>query len=152
MIVPTRRAIVAYLVGTFLFGAIAGGALGYRWGRQPVFRSFDRDAMRAKFCNRLVDDLGLSTSQSEQLDVILRKNMDEFESAHREHYSQIGVLMKQHRERIASILNPDQKEKFYALEKEREERMEREKGLSKRRGGGGPPSEDPSPGSSKPAK
>lgn len=123
MIAPTRRTIILYLAGTFVLGAVAGGALGYQWGRQPVFRSFDRDEMRARFCDRLVNDLGLSPAQRDQLDPILRQNMEEFEAVHRDHYSQIGTIMKRHRERIASILSPEQKSKYEALEKEREQRM-----------------------------
>lgn len=132
MIPPTRRIIIAYLAGTFLLGAIAGGALGYSYGRRPVFRSFDRDVMRTKFCDRLVTDLGLSDPQREQLDSIVRQNMEEFEAVHRDHFRQIDELMKRQRERIAAILDPAQRGKFEAIEKEREERMPK-------RNGGKPP-------------
>jgi hypothetical protein len=130
MIAPTRRTIILYLAGTFVLGAVAGGALGYQWGRQPVFKSFDRDEMRSRFCNRLVSDLGLSPAQRDQLDPILRQNMEEFEAVHRDHYSQIGVTIKRHRERIASIMSPEQKAKYEAMEKERD--REREQRMPKR--------------------
>ncbi len=128
MIAPTRRIVIAYLAGTFLLGAIAGGALGYGYGRRPVFRSFDRDEMRTKFCDRLVTDLDLSASQREQLDPLVRENMEEFEAAHRDHFRQIEDLMKQQRERIAVILDPAQRQKFEKIEKEREERMPKRNG------------------------
>jgi len=141
MISPTRRIILAYLAGTFVLGAVAGGAFGYSWGRRPVFHSFDRDEMRVRFCDRLVSNLGLTATQREKLQPILQQNMNEFETAHRDHYSQIGTLMKRHRERIASILDPDQRTKFEAMEREREQRM------PKRRSSGGtnPPSSGAAP-------
>ena len=142
MIAPTRRTIILYLAGTFVLGAVAGGALGYQWGRQPVFRSFDRDEMRARFCDRLVNDLGLSSAQRDQLDPILRQNMEEFEVVHREHYSQIGTIMKRHRERISSILSPEQKAKYEALEKEREQRMPKRWNSSKGKSDGPRPTND----------
>jgi hypothetical protein len=128
MIPVTRKTILLYLAGTFVLGAVAGGALGYGWGRRPVFKPFDRDEMRAKFCNRLVNDLELTEPQQGQLDPIIRQNMDEFEAVQREQYGRIGELMKRHRERVASILTPEQRARYEALEREREQRFEKERG------------------------
>lgn len=138
MIPVTRKTILLYLAGTFVLGAVAGGALGYGWGRRPVFKPFDRDEMRAKFCNRLVNDLGLTEPQQGQLDPIIRQNMDEFEAVQREQYGRIGELMKRHRERIASILTPEQRVQFETLEREREQRFEKERGEKHQRRGDGP--------------
>ncbi len=144
MIASTRRTILLYLSGTFLLGALAGGAIGYGYGRRPVFKPFDREEMRTKFCNRMTSDLGLTSQQQEQLDPIVRQNMDEFEAAQREHYGRIGELMKRHRERVASILTPDQQVKFETIEKERERRM------PKRGEHGGSGHDGPAPAPNKP--
>lgn len=148
MIPVTRKTILLYLAGTFVLGAVAGGALGYGWGRRPVFKPFDRDEMRTRFCNRLVNDLALTEPQQSQLDPIIRQNMDEFEAVQREQYGRIGELMKRHRERIASILTPEQRTRFETLEKEREQRFEKERGAKHPRRGEGPRSGgDAKPGS-----
>jgi hypothetical protein len=135
MIPVTRKTILLYLAGTFVLGAVAGGAVGYGWGRRPVFKPFDRDEMRTRFCNRLVNDLGLTEPQQSQLDPIIRQNMDEFEAVQREQYGRIGELMKRHRERIASILTPEQRARFEMLEREREQRFEKERGGKHQRRG-----------------
>ncbi|HAB16586.1 MAG TPA: hypothetical protein PLX89_01520 [Verrucomicrobiota bacterium] len=143
----TRRRLLIYLAGTFVLGAIAGGAFGYGRGHQPPPKSFDREAMRVRFRDRLTSDLGLTKDQQVQLEPILQQNMDEFDAIHREHFAQIGEVMKRGRERIAAILTPEQRAKFEALEREREQRRKDDRGGPRRsdKPAGGPP-----PGPNKP--
>lgn len=130
---PTRKTVLMYLAATFLVGAVAGGAVGYGIRNRPVFRPMDRDEMRVKMCAKFTTELELNPEQQKLLDPLVRKGMDEFEAAQREHKAHLRELMKQGRERTSAILTPEQRVKFEAMERERESRMQ-----SRPKGSGGP--------------
>ncbi len=115
----TKLAAVAYVAATFLIGALAGGAVGYGYGRKPIVRPFDREAMRAHICDSLTTKLGLTPAQQQQLDPIVRQNMEEFDADRRQQMAKMGDRMKEGSLRIRAILTPEQQVKFDALEKER---------------------------------
>ena len=146
MKLPATKAVVAlYVAAIFLLGAAAGGTVGYRYSHRQPRRPFDPNAMRSEMKDRFTKDLNLTAEQQQQLETILKKNMDEFGSAHREHMDHIRELVKGGRDRVAAILTPEQKVKFEAIEKERKER---DKGMSRNGPGdhGGPPPGDLPPG------
>ena len=121
---PTRRTVLLYLSATFILGAVAGGAVGYGFGRRPIFRPFDREAMRARMCDDITRSVGLTPEQQKQLDPLVRQGMDEFEAVHREEMGRIREVMKKGHNRIAAILTPEQQVKFDAFERERESRRQ----------------------------
>lgn len=138
----TKTAATLYIAAIFLIGAVAGGAVSYGYGRKQPPRKFDPEAMRQHQKDRYATELGLTTDQTQKLDLILRQGMDEFGSCHREHMDRIHELMKHGRERIAAILTPEQKVRFEKLETKRDEKFPRD-GRGDHRG---PPSGDPPPG------
>ena len=121
----TKFAVVAYVAATFLIGALAGGAVGYGYGRKPIVRPFDREAMRAHICDTLTSKLGLSTEQQKQLDPIVRQNMEEFDADRRQQMAKMGERMKAGSLRIRAILTPEQQVKFDELERQRWKDRER---------------------------
>ena len=123
MNLPTRKTVLIYLIATFVAGGVAGGAIGYGMGRRPVFRPFDREEMRVKICQRFTTELGLSPDQQQQMEPLVREGMDAFEQAHREHRERLRELTARGRERMETILTPEQREKYRAMEEERERRM-----------------------------
>lgn len=124
----TRRRLLLYLAGTFVLGAIAGGAFGFGRSQRPPSKPFDREVMRDRICKSLITDLELTPDQQVKLDPIIRRNMEEFEAVHRDHFAQIGEVMKRGRERIAAILTPEQQAKFEAMEREREKQRRKDRG------------------------
>jgi Spy/CpxP family protein refolding chaperone len=141
MKVPTTKlAAVFYVTATFLIGALAGAAVGYGYGRKPIFRPFDRDAMRAHICSDLTSKLDLTTEQQQQLEPIVRQNMEEFDADRRQHMAQMGERMKQGNLRIRAILTPEQQAKFDEIEKSRWKDRERgrDRGKPPRADIGGP--------------
>lgn len=122
---------LAYLAGTFLVGGIAGSAVGYRYGRQPIFRPPNPDSMLQHLKDRYTRELSLTEEQQKQLDPLVRQNMADWERSHREQMKQMQAMIKQGRERIETILTEEQKLKFREAESNRERRF---KG-----GPGGPP-------------
>ncbi len=121
----TKLAAVAYVAATFLIGALAGGAVGYGYGRKPIVRPFDREAMRAHICNDLTSKLDLTPAQQQQLDPIVRQNMEEFDADRRQQMAKMGERMKAGSQRIRAILTPEQQVKFDELERQRWKDRER---------------------------
>lgn len=118
----SRKTLLTYLAGTFVLGAVAGGAIGYNRGKRPMFRSFNRDQMREEIKGKLTRDLSLNPEQVEKIDGILRTNMEELDTINRDHHKQIEVSMTRGRERIATLLNPEQKKILEAKDRERQAR------------------------------
>jgi Spy/CpxP family protein refolding chaperone len=140
----TKTAVALYVGATFLLGAIAGGTVGYGYSHRQPRRPFDPNVMRQEMKDRFTKELSLTPEQQQQLETILKKNMDEFGSAHKEHMDHIRELVRGGRDRIAAILTPEQKVRFEAMEKERKER---EKGsLHGGPGDRGEPPPGPPPG------
>ena len=133
---PTKAAMLAYLAGTFLVGGITGSAVGYRYGRQPIFRPPNPDSMLQHLKDRYTRELSLTEEQQKLLDPIVRQNMADWERSHRDQMKQMQVMIKQGRERIETILTEEQKAKFREAETNRERRFKSGPG-----GPGGPPSD-----------
>lgn len=124
----TRKAALAYLVATFLVGGAAGLAIGYSADRRPKPPKFDPAGMKQKIFQGLSRDLDLSADQQRQLEPIIQSNMDDFGACQRENMARVHDSMRKGRERISAILTPGQREKFEAMEREREKKFrERER-------------------------
>lgn len=129
MKLPDTKAVVAfYVAAVFLVGAVAGGTVGYRYSHRETRRppeAFDPNAMRQKMKERFTKELSLTAEQQQQIEGILKKNMDEFGSALHENSDHIREVMKSGRNRIAAILTAEQQAKFEAMERARMERDKR---------------------------
>ena len=154
MISQTKTAMVLYLAATFSLGGIAGGAVGYRYGRQPIFRPPNPVSMLQHLKERYTRELDLTADQQQQLEPLLKQNMEEWGQSHRDHMKQVQAVMKQSRERIETLLTEPQKTKFRESERNREKTFGRG-GSGGSRGPGGPPPPDdshrPAPGGKLPA-
>jgi hypothetical protein len=133
MSATAKTAMLAYLTGTFLVGGIAGGAIGYRYGRQPIFRPPNPQSMLQHLKERYTRELALTEEQQKLIEPIVRQNMGDWEQSHRDQMQQMQGLIKRGRERIETILTGEQKLKFRESEKNREHRFDRGPG-----GPGGP--------------
>ena len=133
MSATAKTAMLAYLTGTFLVGGIAGGAIGYRYGRQPIFRPPNPQSMLQHLKERYTRELALTEEQQKLIEPIVRQNMSDWEQSHRDQMQQMQAMIKRGRERIETILTEEQKCKFRESEKNRERRFDRGPG-----GPGGP--------------
>ncbi len=122
MISAARKAAIAYLVATFLAGAVVGAALGYFRGRQPVFRPPSPDAMLEKSRTRLITDLALTPEQLQKVDPILKERAAALKKARDESMQKFRTLMDQYHQRVAALLTPDQQVKYEARRQEREKK------------------------------
>jgi hypothetical protein len=102
---------------------------------------------------RFTRELDLTADQQQQLEPLLKQNMEEWGQSHRDHMKQMQAVMKQSRERIETILTEPQKAKFRESERNREKAFGRG-GPGSRGPGGPPPSKEehrPAPGGTPPA-
>src|SRR5882762_10088468 len=118
----TRKA--ALWVGVvFLLGAALGGMIGYGFAHRSVSAAstpLPEPARRAHRVEQLTQLLNLTSTQSQQVDVILMQKHAEAKAIH-EQTDQKG------REQIRAILTPEQKPKFEEfLKRLDEERKRRE--------------------------
>ncbi len=119
----TRRAATLYLTATFVVGGAAGLAVGYSVDRRPKAPRFDPATFKEKIAHDLTRDLDLTAEQQRQLGPIIEQNIAEFDTCRRENMERVRFSMKCGRDRIAAILNPEQRAKFEEMERERDRRF-----------------------------
>ena len=158
-----RPGVVATLVmiAVFAFGALAGVALdrhlvhshgGRERGEGPRFvpgmsmpsnprpSSAGRDSMRPRGGGEFAKALGLSATQAAAVDSVMAQDFKAVSALREEMRPRIESIIASTRQRIDSLLTPQQREKYHALIAEQQERMQRrERGGPRRGGGGGPP-------------
>ena len=110
----TRKA--ALWVGVvFLLGAALGGVGGYYYAHHPVFAEntpLPEPARRAHRVDQLTQVLSLTSTQSQQVDVILLQKHTEVKAIHDQTDAQIDQVRQKGRDQIRAILTPEQKPKF----------------------------------------
>lgn len=111
----TRKA--ALWVGVvFLLGAALGGVLGYLFAHRYVVAAattpLTEPERRARRVEQLTKDLGLTSSQSQQLDAILSQIHAKYKAIHEQSDAQLAQEREKGRDEIRAILTPEQKPKF----------------------------------------
>jgi Spy/CpxP family protein refolding chaperone len=125
----TRKA--ALWVGVvFLLGAALGGMIGYGFAHRSVSAAstpLPEPARRAHRVEQLTQLLSLTSTQSQQVDVILMQKHAEAKAIHDQTDAQLEQAHQKGREQIRAILTPEQKPKFEEfLKRLDEERKRRE--------------------------
>ena len=125
----TRKA--ALWVGVvFLLGAALGGMIGYGFAHRSVSAAstpLPEPARRAHRVEQLTQLLNLTSTQSQQVDVILMQKHAEAKAIHDQTDAQLEQAHQKGREQIRAILTPEQKPKFEEfLNRLDEERKRRE--------------------------
>ncbi len=134
----TRRAYI-YFALTFLLGVILGGTgvFLYTWYTGHWHMRFSRQ----RFVDHMQHELNLSGAQVQQLGQIMDETDAKFRELRKQTAPAFDQLRTELRNRIRSILTPEQASKFDSLVRRHEERM-------KRRGpprAGPPPAQPPEP-------
>lgn len=127
--------LVAFLLGT------ATGALGYGLyqGRAGWWRSSrDPERFQQFLLKRLTRELDLREDQRQRVEVLLRETGQEFVRLREEIGPRFREIRERSREKIRTVLTPEQQAKFEVLEKEWERRAERWRRGASRPDEGGP--------------
>ena len=113
----TRKA--AVWVGiVFLLGLAAGAIGGYAYARWSVLAArvpLPEPERRAQRVAQLTKELGLTSAQAQQLDVIIMQRHAESKAIHDQTDAQMAKLRQAARNEIRGILTPEQKAKFEEL-------------------------------------
>ena len=140
----SRSAVIAYLVATFLLGAVAGGAIGYRSGQSQFFRPPPPSGpMSQRILQRLSSELTLTEEQQRQIEPLVKEGAAEMERLHRETTQRIHQAIQVGHQKLIPLLTEAQRKKLAELDAAREKN-----GWGR---GGGPRPPEPSPDKDKPA-
>ena len=136
-----KRKAAVWVGVVFVLGAALGGVFGYFYGHRSVVAAsnppMSEPARRAQKVEQLTQELGLTSAQSQQLDVILSQLHADYKAIHDLSDTQMNEARQKGRDQIRAILTPEQKPKFEEFLKRMDE--ERKKN--------GPPPPGPPPGS-----
>jgi Spy/CpxP family protein refolding chaperone len=116
--------IASYLLLIFLAGAVAGGALGARYGHpahRPPPPHRDPEEMANHIWDRMKERLNLTPDQVKTIEPIFRAGFQEVRGIQEKTLAQIDEAVKRNHQEIARQLNPEQKATLEKMDREREE-------------------------------
>jgi len=127
---------VLLLLGIYIAGGVTGAFVMVRvvrekWARRPMPEQWA--PMQLK---RLTERLGLSQEQKEQLQPIVKRNMDELDRLRAYTMTESKTVFERMEREITEKLTPEQRTKYEELNKEMRERARRF--MQNRPPGGGP--------------
>lgn len=115
----SRSSAMAVIVAVLLFGCLLGMAGYHFWGRGSQPHSAVSDAQRTQgHTGRLTSRLQLTEEQEAQLKVILEDSRRQINASRMEWDLKLQDIRTKTNERIAAILNEEQRENFRRLIKD----------------------------------
>jgi Spy/CpxP family protein refolding chaperone len=145
--------LVLLLAGIFAAGAVTGGFVTVRFGRQMMRDRPRFDQWGPNRIKMLAERLDLTPDQVEKLRPIMRRDGDDLTRIRSTSISDTRRILERMEHDIAEVLTPEQRTKFEQMNREQHERMQR---IMKERGPGGgqrhgPDEPPPGPPPDKPA-
>jgi len=108
-----RTRALAAIFAVLLIGCLLGVAGYHYWGRGLQKHSAFSDAQRAQgHAGRLADRLQLTKEQKAQLNAILEDSRRQIDAGRKELESKMQTIRTQTNEKIAAILNDEQRKNF----------------------------------------
>lgn len=145
--------VILVLIGIFAAGGVTGGFVTLRMTREKIANRPVPDEWAPRHMKRLAERLNLTAEQTEQVEPIVKRNMEQLGRLRNQSMSETRVIVETMQREISEKLTPEQRLKFEQLNRELREKMERarrEKPGAGRPGGpppggkDGPPPEKPS--------
>ena len=107
----TRKAAM-WIAAVFVLAAALGSVSGYMYGHRAPGPALSDDAKRQQKVATLTKELQLTPDQQTQVDAIFRDTQGKFQAIRKDSDAQIEVARQAGRERLRSVLTPEQKPKF----------------------------------------
>ena len=107
----TRKAAM-WIAAVFVLAAALGSVSGYMYGHRAPGPPLSDDAKRQQKVATLTKELQLTPEQQTQVDAIFRDTQGKFQAIRKDSDAQIEVARQAGRERLRSVLTPEQKPKF----------------------------------------
>jgi Spy/CpxP family protein refolding chaperone len=101
-----------WIVAVFVLAAALGSVSGYLYGHRAPGPPLSDDARRQQKVTTLTKELQLTPEQQTQIDAIFRDTQGKFQTIRKDADAQIEVARQAGRERLRSVLTPEQKPKF----------------------------------------
>ena len=131
----TKTKLVCGLVAIFAAGIVVGGSVGFTAARKnqlpaPIEQKREHGSKRDfadKWCSKLSDDLKLTAEQVEKIKPITEETSAQLKAVHAENNDRVRAIFKASHERIKAILTPEQLTIFEQKNRERENRIRKER-------------------------
>lgn len=117
--------VVLVLIGIFLAGAVTGGLVVARFGRELIAHRPMPDQWAAVQLRRLAERLDLTPQQQEELKPIIRRNMEELRKLRNYAMSESRTVFERMQREIREKLTPGQRAKYEQMQKDFRERARR---------------------------
>jgi uncharacterized membrane protein len=137
--------VIIVLLGIFVAGGVTGGFVTARVCKNKLANRPVPEEWAPRTLKRLIEHLGLTTEQQEQIRPIVRRHMEELNRVRNHSMAQTQTVVEGMQREISEQLTPEQRTKYEQLNRElreaREarEKVEREKRLNLDRGFGEKP-------------
>ncbi|HVZ65869.1 MAG TPA: hypothetical protein VG936_14990 [Lacunisphaera sp.] len=130
--------VVLVLIGIFLAGAVTGGLVVARFGRELIAHRPMPDQWAAVQLRRLAERLDLTPQQQEELKPIIRRNMEELRKLRNYAMSESRTVFERMQREIGEKLSPEQRAKYEQMQNDFRDRARRVFPDRPWRGPGGP--------------
>lgn len=107
----TRKAAM-WIAAVFVLAAALGSVSGYMYGHRAPGPPLSDDAKRQQKVATLTKELQLTPEQQTQVDAIFRDTQGKFQAIRKDSDAQVEVARQAGRERLRSVLTPEQRPKF----------------------------------------
>ena len=132
----TKTKLVCGLVAIFAAGIVVGGSVGFTAARKSQAPAPATEQKREhgskrdfadKWCSKLSDDLNLTAEQVEKIKPITEETSAQLKAVHAENNDRVRAIFKASHERIKSVLTPEQLTIFEQKNRERENRIRKDR-------------------------
>ena len=132
----TKTKLVCGLVAIFAAGIVVGGSVGFTAARKSQVPTPTTEQKREhgskrdfadKWCSKLSGDLNLTPEQVEKIKPITEETSAELKAVHAENGERVRAIFKASHEKIKSILTPEQLTIFEQKNRDRENRIRKDR-------------------------
>ena len=135
----TKTKLVCGLVAIFAAGIVVGGSVGFTAARKSQVPTPTTEQKREggsrrdfadKWCSKLSGDLNLTPEQVEKIKPITEETSAQLKAVHAENNDRVRAIFKASHEKIKSVLTPEQLTIFEQTNRDRENRIRKERETS----------------------
>lgn len=126
--------VILVLLGIFVAGGVTGGFITVRVCKNKILNRPVPEEWAPRTVKRLVERLGLSSEQQDQIRPIVRRHMEELNRVRNRSMAETQTIVEGMQREISDQLTADQRSKYEQLNRElREAREAREKAEREKR-------------------
>ena len=115
----SKRKLAIYVLAIFLAGAASGGIVAWQVSRRVPVAPVPPAEIGARLRARFQSQLALTPDQAQKIDPMIDQAMGRVETIRQETAHHVFANVSQLHEQVLTVLTPEQKTKFEALERER---------------------------------